>query len=146
MIYTTALADSIVVFLRSQGFAGDLHYARRRIVQTSLADLSGTVISVVPWGPAWTLEAAGVGDGLLDVRIVVQKKLDGTVGDSDLADADAAATLAEDIAHALLGTVLQGAECESVKLTPSYAPDKLANLDMFDATIITTWRTYEDAE
>ena len=141
MIYTHALADSIVTFLGTLDLGEGVVIARKRIVRVSLDGIVGKQVSVIPFGPSRTIEAVGVQQNDLDIRIVVQCKLD---GDPDGALADAAAKLAEDIAAGLVGQTLLVAECQSAKLTPAYDPTHLDTLDAFDATIHTIWRVTED--
>jgi hypothetical protein len=142
MIYAASLADAVVAHLEAKELGEGVTVARRRLVRPALDGISGTMVSVIPFGPAFTLEAVGGAyQNDLDLRIVVQVKLD---GETDDAAADAAAKLTEDIAAALVGLTLLGAECQSAKATPSYDPNQLATLDLFDATIYTIWRAFED--
>jgi hypothetical protein len=141
MIYAHVLADAIVTFLGTLHLGIDVTIARRRIVTATLDGITGKQVSVIPYGPSLALEAVGEHQNDLDIRIVVQCKLD---NDPDGALADAAAVLSENIAAALVGHSLLDVECQSAKLTPAYDPTKLATLDMFDAMIHTIWRTFED--
>lgn len=141
MIYAHTLADSIVSFLKTLALGEGVTVMRRRLVTTDLADVLGKRVSVIPLGPNRRLEATDVEQNDLDIRIVVQRKLD---GDPDGAKADEAARLVEDIAAAIVGVTLLGAQCQSAKATPTYDPSHLASDDLFDAIVYTTWRIFED--
>lgn len=144
MIYTSDLADAIVAFLAALDLGEGVTIARTRLLETALESMTGTRIAVIPYGTTRNQEAEGVHRVAPDVRIVVQAKLPGEAGSSDGADANAAAKLSEDLARLLVGRDVLGFQCQSAKLAPSYDPDKLQELAVFDATIFTQWSGYED--
>lgn len=142
MPHLSALADAIVELLESLDLGANVTISRQRLVRQNLEGLSETLITVVPFGVDFDLEARG---GLqrrdLDVRIVIQRKL---YGAADEETADNMATLAEDLAAALIGCELLGAECQAVRLAPSYDPAKMEQLNAYDATLFTSWRAIDD--
>ncbi len=144
MIYTADIADAIVTFLGTQSLGEDVTIARTRLVEAALETMTGKRIAVIPYGTSRSQDAEGVHRVAPDIRIVVQAKLSGAAGSSDGADANAAAKLSEDLARLLVGRDVLGFQCQSAKLAPSYDPDKLQELAVFDATIFTQWSGYED--
>jgi hypothetical protein len=144
MIYLSQLAGAIVEVLRTLEGGASAIIARRREVSVSLESLTGTLVTVVPWGVVRSQTAEGIHEVTQEVRIVVQRKLAAGVGCGDSPEANAAANLVEEIAAQLVGRTLFGAECSSANGSPSYSPDKMAELGMFDSTIVSQWKRFED--
>ena len=143
--YVTSLANAIVVFLGQQDLGKGTTIARRRVIMQKLEEIVGTVISVLPVGVDRTLDAECVYRGDLHVWVVVQCVLDKTQDSSDGATANAAAALSENIAALLVGSDVLGAECQSANLV-AYDPKAIVSLNLFDATIKTVWRVFEDTD
>jgi hypothetical protein len=147
MIYTHTLADAIERCLRSKTWpstGGGVTFVRTRSVRTDLTGLIGTQVSIIPFGTGMTLDAEGVYEANPDIRMVVQRKLEGQDAGYDRTLADAAAQVTEEICAHLVGREFLGFQCQSAKPTPSYDPAKLQTLDVFDATIHTLWKAAFD--
>ena len=143
MIYLTELADALKQWLTEQSLSVAATIARRRVLVEKLEALSGIQISVIPYGVNLAQTAYLTEEQTYDIRLVVQRVLSGSAP-ADETEADEAAHLVEELCRLLLGLTLVGVQCTSAAATPSYDPAKAHNLNLFDASIRTTWTTFEE--
>lgn len=142
MAYMATLADSIVTFIESLELGDDVTVARwlpeEQLAYSALENLSGVKVVVLPYSVNRELTAEGIHDVNQEARIVVQRKVAST------ADYNAAMKIAEDIAAALVGQTLADFSCAGASLNPAIDYGKMADMNVFDAVIISRWQTYED--